>query len=111
MESRENDSPDAVHDASREPGLPPGPAELHTIGPGLPTFDALARWIPEYGELFCVQSRDRRDPSFVVSSPAYIKQILLTNQQIRVSRRMAGNQRTVVRGRAGTGKTDRKSVV
>jgi cytochrome P450 len=81
MVSRENDSPDAVHDASREPGLPPGPAELHTIGPGLPTFDALARWIPEYGELFCVQSRDRRDPSFVVSSPAYIKQILLTNHE------------------------------
>jgi hypothetical protein len=33
------------------------------------------------------------------------EQILLTNQQIKVSRRMAGNLRTVVRGRAGTGKT------
>jgi hypothetical protein len=33
------------------------------------------------------------------------EQILLTNLQIKVSRRMAGNPRTVVRGRAGTGKT------
>ncbi len=81
MESRENDSPGAVHDAFREAGLPPGPVELHTIGPGLPTFDALGRWIPEYGDLFSVQSKERRDPSFVVSSPAYIKQILLTNHE------------------------------
>jgi hypothetical protein len=33
------------------------------------------------------------------------QQLQLTNQQIRVSRRIAGNARTVVRGRAGTGKT------
>ncbi len=31
--------------------------------------------------------------------------IQLTNQQIKVSRRVASNQRTLVRGRAGTGKT------
>jgi len=81
MVSRENDSPGVVHDAIRDAGLPPGPDELHTIGPGLATFDALARWVPEYGDFFCLQSRDRRDPSFVVSNPAFIKQILLTNHE------------------------------
>ena len=69
MESREN------------PSTPPGPDELHTIGPGYPTFAALARWVPEYGDLFCVQSKDRRDLSYVVSNPEYIKQILLTNHE------------------------------
>jgi cytochrome P450 len=58
-----------------------GPAEMHTIGPDRPTFDALARWIPEFGDFFCVQSRDRRDPSFVVSNPEYIRQVLLTNHE------------------------------
>ena len=37
--------------------------------------------MPEYGDFFCVQSKDRRDPSFVVSNPEYIKQILLTNHE------------------------------
>lgn len=73
MQSRENDSPGS--------SLPTGPDELHTIGPDHQTFAALARWIPEYGDFFCVQSRDRRDPSFVVSNPEYIKQILLTNHE------------------------------
>lgn len=81
MQSREHDSKGAVHDAVREAGLPHGPTELHTIGPDHQTFDALARWVPEYGDFFCVQSRDRRDPSFVVSNPEYIKQILLTNHE------------------------------
>ena len=81
MQSREHDSPGTVHDAVREAGLPPGPTELHTIGPDQETFAALARWVPEYGDLFCVQSRDRRDPSFVVSHPEYIRQILLTNHE------------------------------
>lgn len=81
MRSGENDSTGSVHDAARAAGLPPGPDELHTIGPDQQTFDALARWVPEYGDLFCVQSQDRRDPSFVVSNPGYIKQILLTNHE------------------------------
>lgn len=81
MRSGENDSTGSIHDAVRPAGLPPGPVELHTIGPDQQTFDALARWVPEYGELFCVQSKDRRDPSFVVSSPEYIKHILLTNHE------------------------------
>ncbi|MEO8444869.1 MAG: cytochrome P450 [Gammaproteobacteria bacterium] len=77
MRSSENDSTDPTGTV----GLPPGPAELHTIGPGQATFEALARWIPEYGDFFSVQSRDRRDPSLVVSNPEYIKQILLTNHE------------------------------
>ena len=81
MHSGENDSADSIHDTVRAAGLPPGPDELHTIGPDQQTFDALARWVPEYGDLFCVQSRDRRDPSFVVSNPEYIKHILLTNHE------------------------------
>jgi len=81
MRSGENDSTGLIRDATPAAGLPRGPVELHTIGPDRQTFDALARWIPEYGELFCVQSKDRRDPSFVVSNPAYIRQILLTNHE------------------------------
>ncbi|MEO7385723.1 MAG: cytochrome P450, partial [Gammaproteobacteria bacterium] len=57
----------------------PGPEERQTLGPDRQTFDALARWVPEFGDFFCVPSKDRRDPSFVVSNPDYIKQILLTN--------------------------------
>jgi cytochrome P450 len=81
MRFREHDSPGTIHEAVREAGLPPAPAELHTIGPGYETFAALARWVPEYGDIFCVQSKDRRDPSFVVSSPEFIKHILLTNHE------------------------------
>jgi len=81
MQFREHDSRGTVHDAVREAGLPPGPTELHTIGPDHETFAALARWVPEYGDFFCVQSRDRRDPSFVVSNPGHIKHILLTNHE------------------------------
>ena len=78
MESRENPSNLRPAESGR---LPPGPDELHTIGPGYPTFAALARWVPEFGDLFCVQSQDRRDPGYVVSNPDYIKQILLTNHE------------------------------
>jgi len=81
MRSGENDSTGPIRDTARAAGLPPGPDELHTIGPDQATFEALGRWVPEYGDLFCVQSRDRRDPSFVVSNPEYIKQILLTNHE------------------------------
>ena len=81
MNFRENDSPDSDPKAAGESGLPAGPDELHTIGPDHQTFAALARWIPEYGDFFCVQSKDRRDPSFVVSSPEYLKHILLTNHE------------------------------
>lgn len=81
MRSGHNDSPGDILDTVRPAGLPAGPGELHTIGPDQDTFTALARWIPEYGDLFCVQSLDRRDPSFVVSNPEYIKQILLTNHE------------------------------
>ena len=81
MESRENDSPGAVLDTARDLHLPAGPEELHTIGPDPGTFAALARWIPAYGDFFCVQSRDRRDPSFVVSKPEHLKHILLTNHE------------------------------
>ncbi len=62
-------------------GLPPGPTELHTLGPDLETMTLLARWIPEFGDLFTVRSRDRRDPSLVVSRPEYLRQILLTNHE------------------------------
>ena len=81
MTSRENDSPGSDQDAAGASGLPAGPDELHTIGPDHQTFAALARWVPEYGDCFCVQSRDRRDPSLVVSNPDYIKHILLTNHE------------------------------
>jgi len=81
MKSRENDSPGSGRDGPGEPGLPAGPAEFHTIGPDQQTFAALGRWVPEYGDLFCVQSRDRRDPSLVVSSPEYLKHILLSNHE------------------------------
>ena len=81
MHSGENDSADSIHDTVRAAGLPPGPDELHTIGPDQQTFDALARWLPEFGDFFCVQSKDRRDPSLVVSNPEYIKHILLTNHE------------------------------
>ncbi len=81
MHSDENDSTGSIRDTVRDAGLPPGPDELHTIGPDQRTFDALARWVPAYGDLFCVQSKDRRDLSFVVSSPEYIKHILLTNHE------------------------------
>lgn len=81
MRSGENDSTGSIRDTVRAAGLPHGPDELHTIGPDQATFDALARWVPEYGDLFCVQSRDRRDPSLVVSNPAYIRHILLTNHE------------------------------
>lgn len=81
MRSGENDSTGPIHDTVRPAGLPAGPDELHTIGPDQQTFDALARWVPEYGELFAVQSKDRRDASFVVSNPEFIKQILLTNHE------------------------------
>ncbi len=81
MKSRENDSPGSHQDAAGELSLPAGPDELHTIGPDHQTFAALARWVPEYGDFFCVQSRERRDPSFVVSNPEYLKQILLTNHE------------------------------
>ncbi len=81
MESRENDSPGAVLDTARDLHLPTGPDELHTIGPDHQTFAVLARWVPEFGDFFCVQSKDRRDPSFVVSNPEYLKHILLTNHE------------------------------
>jgi cytochrome P450 len=81
MKSRENDSPGSDQDVAGELSLPAGPDELHTIGPDHQTFAALARWVPEYGDFFCVQSRDRRDPSFVVSNPEYLKHILLTNHE------------------------------
>ena len=81
MHSGENDSADSIHDTVRAAGLPAGPDELHTIGPDQQTFEALARWLPEFGDFFCVQSKDRRDPSLVVSNPEYIKHILLTNHE------------------------------
>lgn len=81
MRSGENDPTGSIRDTVRPAGLPPGPDELHTIGPDQLTFDALARWVPEYGDFFCVQSKDRRDLSFVVSNPGYIRQILLTNHE------------------------------
>lgn len=81
MPSRENGSTGPIQDAVRADGLPPGPDELHTLGPDQATFDALARWVPEFGDLFCVLSKDRRDPSFVVSNPEFIKHILLTNHE------------------------------
>lgn len=59
----------------------PGPGTRLSLGPERPTFDALSHWIPEHGDLFVVQSDDRRDPSFVVSRPEYIKHILLTNHE------------------------------
>ncbi|MEZ5564975.1 MAG: cytochrome P450 [Gammaproteobacteria bacterium] len=87
MRSRDNDpatptgaTPDAgLRDAALR--LPPGPAEKLTLGPGRASFDALSRWIPEYGDIFRVLSEDRRDPSFVISRPEYIKHILLTNHE------------------------------
>jgi cytochrome P450 len=81
MQSRENDSPGAIQDAAPAADLPPGPADLHTIGPDRATFAALSRWVPEYGDIFTLQSTDRRDPSLVVSNPEYIRQVLLTNHE------------------------------
>ncbi len=77
MHKRENDSnPD--HSLLRRA---PGPATRQTLGPDRATFDALARWIPEYGDVLRVESDDRHDPSFVISRPEYIKHILLTNHE------------------------------
>ena len=81
MRTGENDSTGPIRDAGRPPGLPPGPDELHTIGPDRQTFDRLARWFPRYGELFAVLSKDRKDPSFVLGNPEHIKQVLLTNHE------------------------------
>lgn len=80
MHTRENDLPaSATSSGGVAPHGTPGPATRLSLGPERATFDALSRWIPEHGELFQVQSDDRRDPSFVVSRPEHIKHILLTN--------------------------------
>lgn len=81
MQSQDNDSALAPPAGGRPSKTVPGPEELLTLGPDQPTFDALARWTTQYGDFFCVRSRERRDPSFVVSNPEYLKQILLTNQE------------------------------
>ena len=70
-----------IQDAVRDPALPPGPSELHSLGPDQQTFDLLSRWVPQYGDIFCVQSATRKDPSFVISRPEYLKQVLLTNHE------------------------------
>jgi cytochrome P450 len=59
----------------------PGPDELHTLGPDAATLERLRDWIPRYGPLFTVRSRDRRDPSLVVTEPGLLKQILLTRHE------------------------------
>jgi len=81
MHSGETKTSGPVREAARPGGLPPGPDELHTLRPDRATFDALARWVPRYGDIFCVLSRERRDPSYVLSSPELIKQVLLTNHE------------------------------
>lgn len=71
------------HNASRTitTGLPTGPDEQHTIGPDPGTLAFLSRHIPRYGDLMLVRSQDRRDPSFVLSNPAHIRQVLLGNHE------------------------------
>lgn len=71
------------HTASRNttPGLPAGPDEQHTIGPDPGTLDFLERHIPQYGDLMLVRSRDRRDPSYVLSNPDHIRRVLLGNHE------------------------------
>ncbi len=79
MSRVESPDPQPPPDSGRR--LPPGPTERHTLGPDPETMALLARWVPEYGDLFAVQSDDRRDPSYVVSRPDHLKHILLTNHE------------------------------
>jgi cytochrome P450 len=58
---------------------PPGPAERYTLHPDAATLALLTRLTAEHGEVFRVESADRRDPSFVLHDPALIRHVLVTN--------------------------------
>jgi cytochrome P450 len=58
---------------------PPGPAERYTLHPDAATLALLTRLTAEYGDVFRVESADRRDPSFVLHDPALIRHVLVTN--------------------------------
>jgi len=74
--------------------------ERHGVVPRPPTSDEIRR----------LRQLLRPDIDATFSLGSYLngleqELIQLTNQQVKVSRRMAANPRTVVRGKAGTGKT------
>jgi len=61
--------------------LPPGPEERFDINVDEETFERLARWRQEFGDLICVQSVTRSAPAYVLNNPEHIRHVLIGNHR------------------------------
>ena len=59
--------------------LPPGPSEEIRLDIGHATFALIPQLLADYGNIVQVRSAERRNPSYVINDPQYIKQVLVIN--------------------------------
>jgi cytochrome P450 len=59
--------------------LPPGPAERHTINAEPASLPILQQLTAQYGDIVCVHSKDRPNPSLFLNDPEHIRQVLIGN--------------------------------
>lgn len=60
---------------------PPGPSETYDINTTDAAFERIKDLFDEYGDIVRVKSSTRRNDSYLINNPEYIKHILLKNHQ------------------------------
>lgn len=61
--------------------IPPGPTEAYDINTTDDSFALIDELFNEYGDIVRVESKTRRNDSYLINNPEYIKHILLKNYQ------------------------------
>ena len=59
----------------------PGPAEAIDVNVDQLTFDKLAHWLPEYGDIIAVKQHKRQSPALILNNPEHVKQVLIANHR------------------------------
>lgn len=58
-----------------------GPSEPFDVNVDHATFDKLAVWIEQYGDLIAITQDKRKAPALLLNNPEHIKQVLITNHR------------------------------
>ena len=66
---------------SNLPRIAPGPDEQFDINVDDATFDKLAHWFVEFGDVIAVKPLQRRSPAVVLNNPEHVKHVLIGNHR------------------------------
>ena len=61
--------------------LPPGPDEHYTLDINARSLTLITELVREYGDIVCVHSDERRNPTYLLNDPEHIKQVLMSNRE------------------------------